>query len=127
MVTPRRLLQELVGSVLGDVGTTYLVHWNGAKWSRASFPYAGFANTPVVSDGHGGIWLSIDSGRAPKTFLWFCHYSTGHWTRTVVPSYAGQQPTVDYLAWIPGTSSVWGVGEAIVSQTGGEAVLKYGP
>jgi hypothetical protein len=124
-ITPRDAWADI--SVLGEVGTTYLLHWNGKLWTRASFPYAGYANTPVVSDGHGGLWLSIDGGRAPKTFLWFCHFANGHWTRTVVPSYARQQPTVDYLAWIPGTRSVWGTGGAIVSQTGGEAVVKYGP
>jgi hypothetical protein len=123
-ITPRDAWADI--SVLGVVGTTYLLHWNGTKWSRVAFPFAGFANTPVVTDGHGGLWLSIDTGPAPRTSLWFCHYSNGHWTKTPVPRYAGQQPTVDYLAWIPGTGSVWGTGGLIVSQTGGEALLKYG-
>jgi len=123
-ITPRNAWADI--SVLGDVGKTYLLHWNGGKWVRVAFPFAGSANTNVVSDGHGGIWLSIDAGPAPRTSLWMCHYSGGHWTKTFVPRYAGQQPTVDYLAWIPGTRSVWGTGGLIVRQTGGEGVLKYG-
>lgn len=124
-ITPRDAWADI--SVLGDVGTTYLLHWNGKKWTRAPFPYAGFANTPVVPDGHRGIWLSIDTGPAPRTSLWFCHYANRRWTKTFVPAYARQQPTVDYLAWIPGTRSVWGTGGVTTSQTGGETVLKYGP
>jgi hypothetical protein len=123
-ITPRNAWADI--SVLGVVGTTYLLHWNGSKWARVAFPFAGSANTGVASDGHGGIWLSIDAGPAPRTSLWMCHYSGGHWTKTFVPRYGSQQPNVGYLAWIPGTRSVWGIGPLIVRQLEGEGILKYG-
>jgi hypothetical protein len=85
----------------------------------------GNAITSIANDGHGGIWLATAKGAGSDLVLWFDHYSRGRWTRTTVPSRAGEQPQLDNLTWIPGTRSLWGTGSVNFANNG-EAILKYG-
>jgi hypothetical protein len=101
---------------------TIVLHWNGQKWTRGGFPYAGSADSPVASDGHGGIWLATSSGSGAQTTEWLCHDSDGHWTRTAVTSLASD---VFYLTWIPGTQSLWAAGDQANSGLNA-VILKYG-
>jgi hypothetical protein len=118
-----------VWAVITTVGGTnprgvILLHWNGQSWTRAPFPYAGIAFSSATPDGRGGLWLVLEASGSKE--LWFCHYSAGQWTRTPVPSTSGGQPTVQNLAWIPGTGSQWAVG-GVTFAGNGTAILKYGP
>jgi hypothetical protein len=103
---------------------SYILHWNGTAWARAPFPYTGIALTPVTSDGHDGLWLVQAAN--PGKEEWFCHYSAGHWTRTLVPPRYGKQPQMQNLAWIPGTGSLWAAGDVSFTSTTSAAILKYG-
>jgi hypothetical protein len=113
-------------TTVGDTGA-YLLHWNGTAWRRVMVPYAGGFGTSVTDDGDGGLWLVL---QAPDRKQWFCHYSAGTWTRTLVPDSGMQSPGSQFLAWIPGTRSQWEVSG--VSSVGpgplftGTAILKYG-
>lgn len=101
-----------------------MLHWNGTAWAHVAFPYAGGDITQVVSDGHGGIWVSDTGTRAHPP--WLCHYSDGHWSRTVAPVLPGYQLSLSNLALIPGTRSIWAAGDLINIQSE-LAILKYGP
>jgi hypothetical protein len=119
---------------IADIGSdnpkqpgTFVLHWNGTAWTRAAFPYPGSAMSSVTPDGEGGIWLATSTGAGLQSRIWLCHYDGRHWTRTAlpnVPSWDGsQQPLTFSLSWIPGTRSLWAVGEFDT----GEVVFKYGP
>ena len=102
---------------------TIVLHWDGGKWTRVGFPYAGSASSPVAADGHGGIWLAMFYGSGAQATEWICHDSAGHWTRTSVTSLVSD---TFYLTWIPGTRSLWAAGDQ--ADNGLNAVLlKYGP
>jgi len=103
-----------------------LTHWNGKTWSRVAVPYQTQQNGYISSDGHGGVWLSAAT-KTGQEYLY--HDNAGKWTRTVVPTESGYQADVDALATIPGTTSVWAVGElqSISNNQDGRAVIwKYG-
>jgi hypothetical protein len=110
---------------------TFLEHWDGTAWHRVKIPVAAGISTatPVVSDGHGGLWLALKGAASPGSRLLAGHYSGGHWTVTKMPT-AGSDPDgdddVSQLAWIPGTRSLWAT-EDVFTANLGPAVLKYGP
>jgi len=110
-------------TILGSSpAVSYLLHWNGRSWTRTRLPHGAIAETPVVPDGHGGIWLAADTQRGS----WFYHYRGGRWTKAPVPRTSPRpsgQVTVDQLAWIPRTRSVWATGDL----GDGTAILRYGP
>jgi hypothetical protein len=113
-------------TTIGGNGT-YLLHWNGTAWSRVAFPYAGSFGTSVTPDGNGGLWLVL---QAPDRKQWFCHYSAGRWTRTLVPGSMAQEAGTQFMAWIPGTDSQWEVSGVSSINPGrvylGTEILKYG-
>jgi len=123
-LAPRDVLAE-VWSV-NNSPHTILLRWNGSAWKRIAFPYAAGIPTPLVPDGHGGIWFTVDTGNPPVLSLWFVHDSGGQWTKTAVPSWHGEQPDIFYMSSIPGTRSIWATGDLADSGVG-EAILKYGP
>jgi hypothetical protein len=108
----------------GDKKASYLLHWNGRAWARVGLPCPGSVISPVAADGRGGAWLVTGSAAAPGGD-WFCHDAGGHWTKSAVPMRAGEQPGIDHLAWIPGTTSLWATGG--FSADAGEAILRYRP
>jgi hypothetical protein len=86
----------------------YLLHWTGSGWAKVSFP-AGGAGAPAAGDGAGGLWVNgLASGKARVQL--FLHWSAGHWKLWKVPQKGWQPGNVDYLALIPGTTSVWAIG-----------------
>lgn len=110
---------------------SFLLHWNGSGWTKASVPPLGYVSQAgMAQDGHGGLWLAA-YGPAPSYQPYFYHYGSGHWTRQVVPGDNGTPNNkVELLGmtWIPGTRSLWAVGQSIASASGVQAViLKYGP
>lgn len=107
---------------------SYLLHWNGRSWTRTTIPYRATADSPVVPDGHGGLWLAVNIGAGRQLTFWFFHYSGGHWTKTPMPR-TGTPPTgqifVTQIAWIPRTRSLWATGNLLANVS--TAILKYGP
>lgn len=112
-------------SVVGgkNAPETIILHWNGKAWARVPFPFPLSADSAVAADGHGGIWLAADGGS--NGTIWFCHYSGGRWSRTLVPSNDGAQPLVFNLSSIPGTRSLWAAGTDLNDLNA--PILKYGP
>lgn len=123
-VTPRDVWAEVFTQGDGTQGS-YLLHWGGRAWARVAFACPGTAASAVAPDGHGGVWLVSSTAPASSGTSWFCHDSSGHWTKAAVPRRAGEQPGIDSLAWIPGTRSLWATGG--FDADAGEAILKYGP
>lgn len=113
----------------GQVVRQLLLHWNGAKWTVIKSPYGGLMQTPIVQDGHGGVWTSaVPLGTALARWH-YEHYSNGAWTRIAVPTRANSITSLTALAWIPGTRSVWSAGEDIPTGTNPSSpalILKYG-
>lgn len=86
----------------------FLLRKTRTGWSRVSFP-RGYSGYLPVSDGAHGLWLT---GFAPgrKRVQVFLHWRAGHWTIFRVPNGKYQPGNVDQLALIPGTKSVWAIG-----------------
>jgi hypothetical protein len=87
-----------------------LLHWTGAAWHAIALPAAISRVETMTQDGHGGIWLTAETGLGLVQY-WY-HYSGGRWTRTLVPSPRGYSNFAFGMAWIPRTTSVWADGEA---------------
>ena len=86
----------------------YLLHWTGSHWTKVGFPKGG-SGAPAAGDGSGGLWLNgFASGK--KRVQLFLHWSAGHWKLWQVPQKGWEPGNVDYLALIPGTTSVWATG-----------------
>lgn len=85
-------------------------HWDGTAWHTIPVPGAITGFDAMTQDGHGGIWLAAGTG-LDEVRYWY-HYSGGHWTRQLVPAPSGYNTTLFGMSWIPGTASVWAVGEA---------------
>ncbi len=90
----------------GGSAASWLVHYNGRSWSKVRLPYSMTLNWgPIVSDGHGGLWLAGLVVSATTERFYVVHRTAkGAWSRTQV----GAQMLS--LANIPGTASVWGAG-----------------
>jgi hypothetical protein len=86
----------------------FLLRKTRTGWSKVSLP-RGYSGDLAVSDGVHGLWLS---GFAPgkKRVQVFLHWSAGHWTIVHVPNGKYQPGNVDQLASVPGTKSVWAIG-----------------
>jgi len=101
-----------------------LEHWNGHRWTVTRLTgYRGV--TGPVSDGHGGFWFVSQRGSDP----FFVHVSNGKIASTAVPRSHGEYVSVDGLANIPGTRSVWASGSLAPHDGHGleGVILKYGP
>jgi hypothetical protein len=120
----------LVANDANDTSARGLLHWDGHSWRAIALPVAIGVIDAVTNDGHGGIWLAADT--ETKDFndpqYWY-HYSGGRWARRLVLSPRAYLNEVFGMAWIPGTRSVWAVGEADADQgNSNEGVIaKYGP
>jgi hypothetical protein len=84
-----------------------LFHWNGSSWRQVRFPYQNGVIWWLAQDGHGGIWLVSSMGDTRTTGV--AHYSDGTWSKQALPGKV-QGYFTNSVAWIPGTTSVWGAG-----------------
>ncbi len=95
----------------------YLLHWNGAHWSKVDFK-SGDSGYLFSGDGHGGLWI-YGNLPGPNGKERFFHLSAGGWTTWGIPLRKGEsQGNVDEFALIPGTTSLWAVGN-VFSPGGG--------
>jgi hypothetical protein len=123
---PREVWADAAIASGSGAAISYLLHWNGRSWTRTTIPYGATAVSPVVPDGHGGLWLAAGIGTGRQLTGWFCHYSGGRWTKTPVPR-TGAQPAdlaSVQVAWILGTGSLWAAGD--LATMDGTAILRYG-
>jgi hypothetical protein len=103
----------------------FLFHWNGRSWSIVARP-ANLQLGSLVPDGAGGLWASGSDPHAPGGFFLFYRLTGGHWTEVDPPA-----PVFDhgqeYLTWIPGTRSLWGVATGYTPKDILDTlILKYG-
>ncbi len=100
----------------------YLLHWTGGRWSKVRLP-DGDNGGPVTTDGAGGFWgTGFAAGK--KRVQLFLHWRSGRWTTSRVPNGTYMPGNVDELVRIPGTRSVWSIGN--VYGPGGGTVLNRG-
>jgi hypothetical protein len=80
--------------------TTYMLHWNGRRWSRAQTPLS-VPLGDTFADGHGGVWFSQWAHRSGRKW-----YEPSAW-----PTWRGCNGNgTGALAPVPGTTAVWFAG-----------------
>ncbi len=87
-----------------------LLYLNGTRWQQVKAPAAIREIDAVSQDGNGGVWLLADVGIELNQY-WY-HYAGGRWTRVLVPTPRYYNDTMFAMARVPGTTSMWSVGEA---------------
>jgi hypothetical protein len=94
------------GNQQDDGGPMVLLHWNGHRWSKVAGGLFGFGVQPVqpiISDGHGGLWIPMPAGDSEHSYL--LHFTAGHLKVASLPGGTGRT-SVDTVSRIPGTSDV---------------------
>jgi len=102
-------------------GVPKLGHLNARGWAALSMPGT-TAATGMCRDGHGGLWVIANSGKAPS--LVRRRAAGGTWTRAVVSAKAANE--ILACALIRGTASAWGAGKATAPQGSAAAVYRNG-
>jgi hypothetical protein len=106
-------------------GTPELVHFDGQKWQRlpATLPKPVKDLAGIASDGHGGLWfagLSL-SAQPPRAV----HRSAaGAWSASDLSAGDG---VAEDLVLIPGTASLWAVGELQTAAGADTVIWGHGP
>ena len=97
-----------------------LLHWYRGHWHTIKLPAAIGGLDAMAQDGHGGVWLLAQAGTAFYNLAQYLyHYSNGQWARQPVPSPRRYTDMLSGMAWVPGTTSVWAVGEADLNNGNG--------
>jgi hypothetical protein len=117
--------------VTNRVGNNHVVvvHRDRSRWRRIAVPARVSGMGGMTSDGHGGIWLLADvSSNFSQPQYWY-HYSAGKWSRQLALSPRGYQSVLFGMAWVPGSTSVWAVGEADPNNRGHTlgVIARYSP
>src|SRR5215469_15572595 len=108
-----------------------LLHWNGNSWHSVDVPATiGNLGTAMAPDGQGGFWVwgfPVNSG-TPDMY----HFLNDHWTSQLMPTEGGAMPNMSGLAWVPGTTSLWGASTLFTqlpdgTQTSQGAIDQYSP
>lgn len=100
-----------------------ILHWNGTKWQPVAATPADIIYS-AVPDGAGGLWATgLDVN--PSGFASFYHLTGSHWTRADNPAGVWDHAP-EYLTWIPGSHSLWGVAEGVTAKGLDTVILKYG-
>jgi hypothetical protein len=104
-----------------EVPGIILLHYNGKAWQRVGVSTLGAWVTVRGTDEAGGIWLQGTDD--------LYHYSDGKWAAPVaIPQSKNAPVELNALTSIPGTKSLWAVGEALPVDIGNTAavILKDG-
>jgi hypothetical protein len=96
-----------------------LEHWTGA-WHAVRIPFPATQVSSTSSDGHGGIWLTVATGKTDASA--FYHFNAGHWSRAVPPKFPKATVVPQQLAWVPGTRHEWAAGVEL-TPTGSTGVI----
>jgi hypothetical protein len=102
----------------GNTEASYLLHDNG-KWTRYKIPWSLSPTSGLASDGAGGMWLTA---LAPSSGQMYVVHRTakGVWSRASIVGV--NKGDVQDLARLPGTSSLWAVGQKL-TKTGSSSVI----
>ncbi|MCP2340443.1 hypothetical protein [Actinomadura rupiterrae] len=93
--------------------TQYLLHWNGAKWSREVVPSKGQPYQRVlVPDGRGGLWFLLVHADAYSRSTPLHRDAKSHWTTGRI-SGGSAIPQLRDAAVLPGTRTLLGVGDLL--------------
>jgi hypothetical protein len=111
------------------------LHYNGKSWAEVKVPYpviSVYGPFLVASDGKSGFWLAADQDVSGAYRPYLYHDSGKSWTRVAAPAGHGDATELLSMAWIPGTTTLWGAGHELPFPTdpfGTEqgVLLKYGP
>lgn len=128
----RTILARSDGNVwVGGVqptGAGLAAHWNGTTWTVVDLPPISTMGVDdlltLTRDGTGGMWALGVCDCGPAYRLW--HESGGKWLGPYLPSISGDPQWVTDLAYVPRTTSVWGVGGRYINGTGQGMILLYG-
>ena len=90
-----------------------ILHWDGRTWQRVAGPAPAGWVYAVAGDANGNVWISGTNPippyvEYPGTLL--LRYTGGRWSVAYGPKVEGNDPSLDALANVPGTSSFWGSG-----------------
>jgi hypothetical protein len=77
-----------------------LLHWTGRRWQQVSAPRAVLAETPLVTDGHDGVWMGPWARWTGQRWVSMPALARGNSSACVL----------DDLTRVPGTTIVWGAG-----------------
>jgi hypothetical protein len=84
-----------------------LLHWNGNGWHSVDVPASiSTFDTALASDGQGGLWVSGFPVNSATEDLF--HFLNDHWSEQPEPTQDGLQSQIGSLAWVPGSTSLWG-------------------
>jgi hypothetical protein len=111
------------------------LHYNGKSWARVRVPYpvySVYGPFLIASDGKSGFWLAADQDVAGAYRPYLYHDTGKSWTRVAPPAGRGDATELLSMAWIPGTTTLWGAGHELPFPSdpfGTEqgVLLKYGP
>lgn len=108
----------IAGNHLG--GHEQLVHFDGSQWTSVPSPYT-TRLSKFAPDGQGGFWMNGSNNLGTKE--WLLHVSaTSLWSRATLTS-----GSMDPIALVPGTTSLWGAGSVLTGTTGSAArIWAYG-
>jgi hypothetical protein len=89
-----------------------LTHLRGRHWSQIKVPAGITFLDAIAQDGHGGVWMLADVEVNFDSRQYWYHFGHGRWTRQPVATLHGYNTEMFDMALIPGTRSLWAVGEA---------------
>lgn len=96
-----------------DAPKPLLMHWNGTSWSRVAAPVAAGRAFAVAATTVGRtVWVSAADGSYTGAGTPLYRYDGTRWTLVRGPQIDGQTPSIDALAAVPGSTTVWGAGAA---------------
>jgi hypothetical protein len=103
----------------------YFLHYDGAKWSKFPLPWKMVIGGDPAYDGQGGQWFIGFSATSPSSETnYLVHWSHARvFSRVKVGTGPVPGPQPLGLAFIPGTTSLWGVGFNEAKTAGGSAVI----
>jgi hypothetical protein len=110
----------------GPTGVTAL--WNGSAWQvwrlRRMLTPAVNVEFTLARDGQGGAWAAAGGFGKAHWQLW--HYSGGQWTLPVNLDTSGTRAFLGGMALVPGTTSMWAVGERLAGPADQGMIAGYG-
>jgi hypothetical protein len=110
----------------GPAGVTAL--WNGSAWQvwrlRRMLTPAVNVEFTLARDGQGGAWAAAGGFGKAHWQLW--HYTGGQWAPPVSLNTSGTRAFLGGMALVPGTTSMWAVGERLVGSADQGMIAGYG-
>ncbi len=110
----------------GPTGVAAL--WDGSGWQvsrlRRMLTPAVNAEFSLARDGQGGAWAAAGGFGPAHWQLW--HYTGGQWMLPVNLNTTGTRAFLGGLARVPGTTSMWAVGERLAGSADQGMIAGYG-